>query len=167
MDKLISLLFVRMTHSKIQHYGPLVGRVLLALLFIVSGIGILTNVSATAGYYAALGIPAAMAAAVVVLVVKIVGGLMVASGMHAKEGAWALIVFTLITIVVAHTGEGQLIPALKNLAIVGGLLLVAVHGAGSFSMEKKCPCPKHRMKKDGGGSGNDQGSGQGGDQNNN
>lgn len=136
-----------MTHSKIEHYGPLVGRVLLVLLFLVSAIGILTNFSGTAGFYASLGIPVATAAVVLVLIIKILGSLMVATGMHAREGAWALIVFVIFATLIGHTGEGQLIAALKNISIIGGLLMVATYGAGPLSLRDKCPCPKCKASK--------------------
>ena len=136
-----------MTHSKIQHYGPVVGRSLLALLFIVTGLGILTNIPATAGYYTTLGIPAAALVAIVVLLIKLGAGGMLVAGVHAREAAWVLIVFVIGTILIAHTGQGQLIPFLKNLAIIGGLLLIAVHGAGPISWEKKCPCPVCKAKR--------------------
>jgi len=134
-----------MTHSKIQHYGPLVARVLLALLFIVSGAGVLMNLSGTASYFAALGIPMAMIVAILVVIVKIGGGLMLATGIHAKEGAWALIVFTVLATLIGHTGDGQLVPALKNLSIVGGLLMVVIYGSGPLTWAKKCPCPKCKV----------------------
>lgn len=136
-----------MTHSKIYSYGPLIARLLVALLFVVSGFGMLMNFGGTVGYFASMGIPMAAVALVLVLLAKIGGGLMVATGIHAREGAWALIAFTLVATVLAHTGEGQLTSALKNLAIVGGLLMIALGGPGSMSLAKKCPCP--HCKKDG------------------
>ncbi|QSH39544.1 DoxX family protein [Candidatus Kaiserbacteria bacterium] len=134
-----------MTHSNIEHYAPLVGRVLLVLLFIVSAFGILTNFSGTAGFYASLGIPVAAAAVVVVLLIKILGSLMVATGIHARTGAWALIIFTIAATLMAHIGEGQMVSALKNLSIIGGLLLVTVYGAGPKSLAHLCPCPKCKV----------------------
>lgn len=131
-----------MTHSKIHKYAPLIGRILLSLLFIVSGFGILMGISGTAGYYASVGIPMAGIVVLLVILIKIGGGLMVATGIHAKEGAWALILFTALATLVAHTGEGQMINALKNLAIIGGLLMIATHGAGAHSLGHKCPCPR-------------------------
>lgn len=131
-------------------YGPLVARVALALLFIVSGINILMNLSGTAGYYASIGIPLAMAAAVVVMLVKIVGALMVALGIHAREGALALLLFTIVATLVGHIGEGQLIPALKNVAIMGGFVLLMLQGSGKYSLHKHCPCPKCKAKLAGG-----------------
>jgi len=140
-----------MTHSKIFSYGPLAARLLLALLFLVSGFGMLTNFGGTVGYFSTVGIPIAALAVVLVLIVKLGGGLMVATGIHAKEGAWALIVFTLLTIVIAHIGEGQMINALKNLAIVGGLLMIALGGPGPMNWSKKCPCPRCKHGKAAGG----------------
>ena len=135
-----------MTHTKIQHYGPLVGRVLLALLFVVSGFGMLTNISGTAGYFASIGIPLAGLVVILVILVKFAASAMLILGIHAREGAWALIVFTALTIFIAHTGEGQMVMALKNVSIIGGLLMVAVHGAGPVSLADKCPCPKCKAK---------------------
>lgn len=137
-----SLIFSRMIHSKIKHYGPLVARLLLALIFLVSAYGILTNFSATADFYAQIGIPLATLSVLLVLVVKIGGSLSIITGIHSRVGAWALIIFTLATIFVAHTSADQLMQALKNLAIVGGLLMIAVNGTGPLSMSHKCPCPK-------------------------
>ncbi|MBL4644386.1 MAG: DoxX family protein [Candidatus Pacebacteria bacterium] len=137
-----------MTHSKIKYYGPLTARILLSLLFIVSALGILANLSGTAGYFAAIGIPLAMLVAILVVVWQIAAALMVATGVHAKEGAWALIAFTILATLVAYTGEGQLIPALTNLSIIGGLLMVIIYGTGPLSLAKKCPCPKCKVSHD-------------------
>lgn len=130
-----------MTNSKIQHYGPFVARVLFALLFLISALGMLTNIGGTIGYFSSFGIPLAGLVLIIVLIAKIGGALMVATGIHAREGAWILIAFTVLTILIAHTTADQLIQALKNLAIIGGLLMIVVHGEGPISLAKKCPCP--------------------------
>ena len=136
-----------MTHSKVMKYAPLVGRVLIGLLFLISGFGILMNISGTAGFYASIGIPMAMVAAIIVMAIKIGGSLMIITGMHARTGAWALLVFTVLATLIGHTGEGQMVMALKNLSIVGGLLYVIAYGSGAFSLADKCPCPKCKEKK--------------------
>lgn len=126
-----------------KQYLPMIGRVALSLLFIVSGFGILTNFAGTVGFYTSLGLPMASVLAAIVLVVKIGGGLAVASGWHAREGALALAVFTILATVIGHSNISdpmQLTQALKNIAIVGGLLYVVVKGAGPMSMCKDCDC---------------------------
>lgn len=136
-----------MTQSKVAEYSPMVARILLASLFLVSGVNMALNFGGTVGYFAAVGIPMAAVVLVLVLIIKIGGGLMLATGVHAREAAWALIVFTALTIVIAHLGEGQMVQAFKNLSIIGGLLLVTAHGAGNHNCKKYCPCP--RCKKGG------------------
>ena len=120
----------------VAQYGPLAGRVLLVLIFLISAYGILTNFSGTVGFYASVGIPFATAVAALVLIVKVVGSLMVATGIHARIGALALIAFVILATLIAHIGEGQLMNALKNIAIIGGLLLIVVHGAGPLTLSK-------------------------------
>lgn len=134
-----------MTHeSTFSRYAPLVARVSLALLFIVSGIGVLLDLTGTAGFYASLGLPVPLLTALLVGVVKVVGGVMVATGFHARIGAGALLIFTGLTTLIAHTGEGQLMPALKNLSVMGGFLLVIVYGPGPLSFSLKKPQQEHR-----------------------
>lgn len=114
----------------LRSYGIVLARVLLGLLFIVSGFGVAFDIAGTATAYAAMGIPMATAAAILAAIIKIGGGLAVALGIYARIGAWALIAFTIIATLLAHIGEGQLPAALKNLSVVGGFLLIAL-GAGT------------------------------------
>lgn len=128
-----------------KKYLPLVGRIGLALLFLVSGFGFLTNFAGTAGYFTSLGLPAASVLLVLVIIVKIGGGLSLITGWHAREGALALVVFTALATVIGHSNIGdqmQLIQALKNLAIIGGLFQVIVNGPGPLSIGCSGPCCK-------------------------
>jgi putative oxidoreductase len=136
--------------SSLHSYLVVVARVLLVLVFVISGYGFLTSISGTTGYFASLGVPLATAAVILVLIVKFVGSFAVATGIHAKSGAWALIGFVIIATLLAHTSEGEMMNALKNLSIIGGLLLVALYGAGPMSLEKHCPCPMCKAKHGGG-----------------
>ncbi len=142
IQHIIHVALFTMNTPFLEQYGAVLARVLIALLFFVSGIGILMNLGGTAGYYASLGIPVAMAVAVVVVLLKIVGSLMVATGVHARVAAWGLIVFTVLATLLAHTGEGQLMAALKNLSVIGGLLLVALGAADTMTLEKYLPWQK-------------------------
>lgn len=120
-----------------KQYLPLIGRIALSLLFIVSGFGIITNFAGTVGYYTALGLPMASVLAVIVVMVKLGGGVSVVTGWHAREGALALAVFTVLATVIGHSNISdpmQMTQALKNVAIIGGLLYVVVKGSGPMSL---------------------------------
>jgi hypothetical protein len=82
---------------------------------------------------------------VLVIIVKIGGGLSLITGWHAREGALALVVFTALATVIGHSNIGdqmQMIQALKNIAIIGGLFQVIVYGPGPLSMGCSGPCCK-------------------------
>lgn len=118
----------------IQTKGVVIGRILLGLIFFVSGVSIIQQgIPATAGFYGSLGLPVPMFLAVAVLVLKIVAGGALIIGKHVGAAAAALAVFTLLTIFIAHLGADQITAATKNLAIIGGLLYVMAFGAGSWS----------------------------------
>lgn len=118
----------------------LLGRVLLAVIFLLSGFGKLTAISDTAGYFGSLGLPAPTATAVVVGLIELLGGLAILVGFQTRIAAWVLAIFTVATGLVAHTGwadQMQMIQFLKNLAITGGFLLLASSGAGAYSIDAK------------------------------
>ena len=121
------------------------GRVLLALMFILAGIGKLGNLEGTAGYIASGGLPLASLLAVVVGLLELLGGLAIAVGYHARWAALALGVFTLAASVLFH--QFWAVPAdkvmiqqlmfMKNLSVAGGLFIVAALGAGALSLDAR------------------------------
>ncbi|MBN9218444.1 MAG: DoxX family protein [Mesorhizobium sp.] len=118
----------------------LLGRILLAVIFLLSGFGKLTAISGTAGYFGGLGLPLPTVTAVVVGLIELLGGLAVLVGFQTRIAAWVLAVFTVATGLVAHTGwadQMQMIQFLKNLAIAGGFILLASSGAGAYSIDAK------------------------------
>jgi putative oxidoreductase len=118
----------------------LLGRVLLAVIFLLSGFGKLTAISGTAAYFGAMGLPVPTATAVIVGLIELLGGLAVLLGFQTRIAAWVLAVFTIATALVAHTGwadQNQMIHFLKNVAITGGFLLLASSGAGAYSIDAK------------------------------
>ncbi|TPI68410.1 DoxX family protein [Mesorhizobium sp. B3-1-3] len=118
----------------------LLGRILLAAIFLLSGFGKLTAISGTAGYFGAMGLPVPTATAVVVGLIELLGGLAVLLGFQTRIAAWVLAIFTIATALVAHTGwadQNQMIHFMKNLAITGGFLLLASSGAGAYSIDAK------------------------------
>ena len=118
----------------------LLGRALLAVIFLLSGFGKLTAISGTAAYFGAIGLPVPTVTAVVVGLVELLGGLAILLGFQTRIAAWVLAIFTIATALVAHTGwadQNQMINFLKNVAITGGFLLLASSGAGAYSIDAK------------------------------
>jgi putative oxidoreductase len=127
-------------HCAPSPLGKHLPRVFLSLLFIVSGVGFLENFSGTVGFVSTglspLGLESfAVAATVIVLLVKIGAGLMLLLNIRPQLAAGFLIAFVIAATALYHTswagaqGSMQMTQFFKNLAIIGGLLLVA-HGCG-------------------------------------
>jgi len=111
----------------------LLGRILLASLFIVSGIWKITHFPTTAAYFNRIGMPIGEAAAVVSIIIELGGGILLAIGWRRRMVAWFFAGFVVIATVLAHRFWeadpsrlfGELNNFLKNLAIIGGLLILA------------------------------------------
>jgi putative oxidoreductase len=129
----------------LNRYGPLVGRVLLALIFITAGFSKINGFGGTVGYIEAYGLPMAQICAIIAIIVELGGGIMIAVGWKARWGAAALFIFVLIASVVFHAFwaveadqvQLQNIMFMKNIAIMGGMLYIMVHGSGPMSVDKK------------------------------
>jgi putative oxidoreductase len=118
----------------------LLGRILLAVIFLLSGFGKLTAIAGTAGYFGSLGLPMPTVTAIVVGLIELLGGLAILVGFQTRVVAWVLAIFTIATGLVAHTGwadQMQMINFMKNLAIAGGFLALASSGAGAYSVDAK------------------------------
>jgi len=121
-------------------YTPTVGRLLLAAIFLVSGVGKLLNPGGTIGYISAVGLPLPELGYAIAVIVEIVGGLLLIAGYRTRIVAVALAVFTIAATIFFHSNfadQNQFIHFLKNVAIVGGLLQVAAFGAGRFSLDAR------------------------------
>ncbi len=120
--------------TMLRTHGTMVGRALLGLLFLVSGIGMFTGgVDGVAGMISSKGLPLAGLLAWIVVLVKILGGAALILGYRVGCAAGALFVFTALTVVFFHNAivdPSQQTAALKNLSIMGGLLYVMAYGAG-------------------------------------
>lgn len=117
----------------------LAARVLLAQIFLISGFGKLgAGYAGTQGYMEAMGIPGMLLPLVIAL--EIGGGLALIAGFLTRWAALALAVFALVSAALFHANFGdqtQTIMFMKNLAMAGGLLLLYVHGAGSYSLDAR------------------------------
>lgn len=117
---------------------PALGRLLLAVIFIVSGLQKIAAPEMTQGYIEAVGLPLPFLAYLAAVVVEVGGGLLLLAGLRTRAVATVLAVFTIATGLIFHldiADPNQLVHFLKNLAIAGGLLQVAAFGAGSLSLD--------------------------------
>ncbi|HXF53046.1 MAG TPA: DoxX family protein [Hyphomicrobiaceae bacterium] len=114
----------------------LLGRVMLAAIFVQSGWGKVWGYESTAKYMESRGVPGMLLP--LVIVVELVGGLMVAAGWQTRLAAIALAGFTLLAGLLFHfqpADQGQMIHFMKNIAITGGFLVLAMAGAGGWSLD--------------------------------
>jgi putative oxidoreductase len=117
---------------------PVIARVLLATIFVFSGIGKLLAPAATIGYIQSVGLPFATLGLIAAIAVELGGGLLLALGYKTRAVAFVLALFSLATAVLFHGAVGdqnQLIHLLKNVAMAGGLLQVVAFGAGAYSLD--------------------------------
>lgn len=116
----------------------LAGRILMALLFIISGFAKFTAAAGTKAYFAKTGVPAPEIAYIVAVAVELGVGILFLLGVKTRVMAVVLAVFTVATAVLAHANFGdmqQKTQFLKNLAIAGGFLGFAVLGGGLYSVD--------------------------------
>jgi putative oxidoreductase len=118
----------------------LVGRILLAAMFVLAGFGKLTDIAGTAGWFGSIGLPAPTILAVLVGLLELFGGLAVIVGYKTRIAALALAVFAIGATLIAHTNFADMMQFLifqKNFAVVGGLLVLAFAGAGALSLDAR------------------------------
>ena len=136
-----------------QNVVILIGRILLALMFITAGFPKLMDPSGTAGMIAGAGLPAATALAYVAGLFELVAGLFVLVGFQTKIVSWLLALFCVFTALTFHSGainipdfpegaNGLLtvfngLMMWKNITIAGGFLVLAAFGPGSISLDAR------------------------------
>ncbi len=129
-------------------------RVLVAALFIYAGYNKLTGIEGTAGYIASAGLPYPVFLAWAAGLLELIAGVLIVLGSWGKRcAAWALVLFTIVATYIFHfkgwlAGDaGQMVTTLKNLAIVGGLLMIAGCPRCDSSDCEKCGGEKCEMHK--------------------
>lgn len=124
--------------------GTLVGRILLAAIFVWSGFGKVTGFEGAVGYIASRGLPAPELLCIAAIVVELGGGIALILGWKGHWVAAALFLFTGMAALLFHDfwavppdqAQMQMINFMKNVAIMGGLLYVVVHGSGPISLDR-------------------------------
>jgi putative oxidoreductase len=120
-----------------ENSADLAGRILLAAMFLLSGIGKISGYAGTQGYMESMGVPGALLPLVIAL--EIVGAIAVIVGFRTRLAAAGLAVFTLAAGFIFHGGADQMqqIMLFKNVAVAGGFLLLVARGAGDWSLDAR------------------------------
>jgi putative oxidoreductase len=120
--------------------SALVGRILLAAIFVLSGIGKVADPTGTIGYITAAGLPLPQLAFAGAALVELGGGIALVLGYRTQLAAAALAIFSVLASLSFHSNFGdqnQMIHFLKNFAIAGGLLQVIAFGGGRLSLDAR------------------------------
>ena len=114
----------------------LAGRILLAVMFLLSGLGKLGAYSATAAYMTSAGVPGVLLP--LVIITEVGGALAIVVGWKTRTVAVLLAGFCLLTAIAFHRNfadQNQMIHFLKNVSIAGGFLLLVANGPGPLSID--------------------------------
>jgi putative oxidoreductase len=118
----------------------LASRLLLAFIFVHEGVFLIFNFDSAASATSKMGVPNVVFVATIVL--QLFAGMAIALGIFTRLGAIALAIFCFLTAFMFHTHFGvrdELLHFEKDLPIAGGLLVLALHGVGDWSIEAKLP----------------------------
>ncbi|MDN2579495.1 DoxX family protein [Aquibium sp. ELW1220] len=118
----------------------LIGRILLSVMFIMSGLSKFGGIEGTAGYIGSVGLPAATALAWLAAIFETVAGIAILVGFQTKIAALLLAAFCVFAGYVFHfqpEDQMQMISFMKNLTIAGGFLALFVSGPGSLSVDAR------------------------------
>ncbi|MDP1568135.1 MAG: DoxX family protein [Polaromonas sp.] len=131
--------------NSLQNPFSLLGRALIALLFIPAGFGKIAGFAGTAGYIASKGVPLPEVAAAIAIAVELGLGLLVLVGFQTRWAALGIAIFTAVITFIFHAFWD--VPAeqvmmqkqafFKNIAVVGGLLTIVAWGPGAWSVDAK------------------------------
>lgn len=131
--------------NSLQNPLSLVGRVLLAIMFLLAGISKVGGFAGTSGYIASKGLPMPDVLTAITIAVEIGCGLALIAGYCTRWAALILAGFTLVASVIFHNywdlpaaqQMTQQLMFMKNIAITGGLLTLAAWGAGAWSLDAR------------------------------
>lgn len=131
-------------NAAVTRYAPLLGRILIAQIFLLSGISKVTGFAGTAAAIAGKGLPMAEVLVVISIVVEIGAGLMILLGWKARLGALVLFLWMIPVTLAFHnywtmSGMEAYINQImfqKNLAMMGAMLYIMAFGSGPYSLKR-------------------------------
>lgn len=121
--------------EKVSH---IVARVFLGHIFLLAGVSKIGAYEGTQGYMDAMGVPGMLLPLVILL--EVLGGLAIIAGWKTTWAAIALAGFSVVAAALFHSDfadQTQMILFMKNIAIAGGFLLLAINGAGAYSLDNR------------------------------
>lgn len=132
--------------NALNRYGPLVGRILIALIFILSGFSKIGGFAGTVGYIASKGLPLPQLAAIGAIIVELGGGILLVLGWKSRWAAAAMLLFTAAAAFIFHNfwamppdqAQNQMIHFMKNISMMGGLLYVLAHNGNAGALAFDC-----------------------------
>ena len=132
-----------------RQFASLAGRILLALIFVLSGWGKIGSFAMTSGFMASKGLPMTDVLLVLTIVIELVGGLMIVVGWRARWAALAIFLFLIPTTFIFHNFwavdpaemRNQMNAFMKNIAIMGGMLYIMAYGPGPLSIDERDAAP--------------------------
>jgi putative oxidoreductase len=124
------------------------GRVLLSVIFLLSGFQKLVGFGGTVGYMGGMGLPVPELAAVVAILVECLGGILLVIGYQIRLVGLVMALWCIATALVAHAQfayQNQMIHFLKNVAMAGGFLQLVAFGAGAWSLDARSGTSEPRV----------------------
>lgn len=124
--------------NNLHSAGELLGRVLLAAIFLLAGLNKISAYEGTAAYMSSVGVPGALLPAVILL--EVGGALAIIAGFFTRITAVALAGFCVLSGILFHSNladQMEFVLFFKNIAMAGGFLILAVHGAGPWSLDAR------------------------------
>ena len=122
----------------VRSVSELAGRILLSVLFLLSGFGKIGAYGATVGYMSAVGVPSVLLP--VVILTEVLGAIAMILGWRTRVAALLLAGYSLLAALIFHSNfadQIEMIMFLKNVSIAGGFVLLVANGAGPLSLDRR------------------------------
>ena len=124
--------------DKLYNAAELLGRILVAVLFLIAGLGKIGAYAGTQSYMASMGVPGVLLP--LVILTEVGGAVAIIVGWKTRWAAFALAGFCLLTATLFHLNfadKGQMTSFMKDIALAGGFLILFAHGAGAWSLDRR------------------------------
>jgi putative oxidoreductase len=124
--------------STVRNVSELAGRILLSVLFVLSGVGKIGAYAATGAYMSSVGVPSVLLP--VVIATEVLGAIAIILGWRTRIAALLLAGYSLLAALIFHANfadQIEMIMFLKNVSIAGGFLLLVANGAGPLSLDRR------------------------------